>query len=380
MNVLEKHNQAMDLAEQAFDLVQSNPDMAQKLFAEAYYIERTIADTISPDAENEPSRSIFYRSAASLALNAKMFREAEISACLGLIGRGDNLQLNELRDIFDQVNFERHLSLKGIDLENNQFQLSFVGNEVGAGYIKSSELIDRLTIIEDVARKEVEKKANKQFNSRGRPGKSVQMYPLYFSAGMTGSYKIIIQIGTTKSDVPLIGGKYEVEKGIILSIIKKIELINNNNINELKEEYGVNDPYYDFFLTSMKSFAPDGDKIKMIGFTTKFGGQEFSTKLTIKKNEIGSIIEGKDSLELLEYEEGEIIEVLGVLDISKSRKTTHVFEVMSDDGKTYKFEASEGELASIVRDNYKDTVKVKGRRKKGKREKYVFISIENIEE
>ena len=77
-------------------------------------------------------------------------------------GVGDNVELDELRDIFDQVNFERHLHLNGVDLENNQFQLSFVGNEVGSGYIKSSELITRLNIITDLARKEIEKKANKR--------------------------------------------------------------------------------------------------------------------------------------------------------------------------------------------------------------------------
>lgn len=380
MNILDKHNEAMDLAEQAFKLVQSNPSLAEELFTKAYLIERSIADSIEPVPENEPSRSIFYKSAASLALNAQLYREAEITACLGLIGNGDDLELDELREIFEQANFERHLALKGVDLANNQFQLSFIGNEVGVGYIKSSELIDRLTIIEDIAKKEVEKKANRQFNSRGRPGKVVQLYPLYFSAGMTGSYRIIIQIGTTKYDSNIFGDKHEIEKEIILSIIKKVELINNNDLESLKEEYGAEDPYYDFFVASMKSFAPDGNKIKMIGFTTNLDGIERSTKLTIKKSEIGYTFENVSDIEFDQVEDGAIIEIIGILDLSKSRKNTHVFEVMSDGDKTYKFEASEGELASIVRDNYKDLVKVRGKRKKSKKEIYTFISIENVEE
>lgn len=379
MTVFEKHNEAMDLAEQAFELVQRLPDLSQELFEKAYYIERAIADTIEAIEENEPSRSIFYKSAASLALNAKLFREAEISACLGMSGIGNNVELDELRDIFDQVNFERHLYLNGVDLENNQFQLSFVGNEVGSGYIKSSELIDRLNIITDLARKEVEKKANKKFNSRGRPGKVVQMYPLYFSAGMTGSYKIIIQIGNSKKNQPLIGGKYDIEKDIIKSIIKKVEYINNNNLDALKKEYGTDDPYYDFFVESIKSFAPDGNKIKMIGFTTTIDGEEVRTKLTRRRNEIGRNENYENDFELDAIEEGTIISIEGILDLSKSRKATHVFEVMADDGQSYKFEASEGELASIVRDNYKDLVRVTGKRKKGKREVYIFMDIENIE-
>ncbi|WP_143470762.1 hypothetical protein [Neolewinella marina] len=369
----------MDIAEQAFAIVQQNPTVAAELFEKAYYIERSIADTIEAVEDNEPSRSIFYKSAASLALNAKLFREAEISACLGISGRGDDVELDELRDIFDQVNFERHLYLNGISLENNQFQLSFVGNEVGSGYIKSSELIDRLNIITDLARKEVEKKANKKFNSRGRPGNVVQMYPLYFSAGMTGSYKIIIQIGNSKNGDLLFGDKYAIENSIITSIIRKIDYINSNNLEALKEEYGKDDPYYDFFVESIKSFAPDGDRIKMIGFTTSINGDEVQTRLTRKRTEIGDVFEMEENLEFDLVEEGTIVSVIGVLDLSKSRKTTHIFEIMDEEGRSYKFEASEGELASIVRDNYKDLVKVTGRRKKGKREVYLFVDIQNIE-
>jgi hypothetical protein len=380
MSILIKHNEAMDMAEQAFKLVRSNPSLSKELFSKAYYIERAIADSIKPLEQNEPSRSIFYKSAASLALNAKMYREAEITACLGLIGAGDNIELEELRDIFEQANFERHLSLKDINLEENQFQLSFTGNDVGVGYIKSSELIDRLTIFEDIAKKEVERKANKKFSSRGKSGKLLQMYPLYFSTGMTGSYRIIIQIGTTKVDNNIFGDKYEIEKEIIMSIMKKIELFNSYDLEALKKEYEDQDPYYDFFVTSMKSFAPDGERIKMIGFTTNFNETEYSTKLTIRKNEIRSTIELSADLMLEQDEENEIIEITGTLDTSKSRKSTHVFEVMSEDEKTYKFEASEGELASIVRDNYKDIVKVRGKRKKKKQEVYTFIDIQAIED
>ncbi|PHK97387.1 hypothetical protein CGL56_16420 [Neolewinella marina] len=196
---------------------------------------------------------------------------------------------------------------------------------------------------------------------------------------MTGSYKIIIQIGNSKNGDLLFGDKYAIENSIITSIIRKIDYINSNNLEALKEEYGKDDPYYDFFVESIKSFAPDGDRIKMIGFTTSINGDEVQTRLTRKRTEIGDVFEMEENLEFDLVEEGTIVSVIGVLDLSKSRKTTHIFEIMDEEGRSYKFEASEGELASIVRDNYKDLVKVTGRRKKGKREVYLFVDIQNIE-
>jgi hypothetical protein len=111
MSMLEKHNEAMDLAEEAFTIIDSNAKRSIDLFRKAYSIERSIADTLSPKLENEPSRAILYKSAASLALNAKLYREAEKTACLGLVGFPEDLLLEELRDILDQANFERHLKL-----------------------------------------------------------------------------------------------------------------------------------------------------------------------------------------------------------------------------------------------------------------------------
>ena len=64
------------------------------------------------------------------------------------------LKLSKGRQTENQKRIEKHL-------KNHGFPYYLV-KEVGAGYIKSSELIDRLTIISDIARKEVEKKAKEK--------------------------------------------------------------------------------------------------------------------------------------------------------------------------------------------------------------------------
>ena len=71
-----EHNRAMDMAEMAFD---KSPKDAKFLFKMAYRSERRCADSV----DFEPSRSILYRSAASLAYNAGL--EKEYKECLDKI-------------------------------------------------------------------------------------------------------------------------------------------------------------------------------------------------------------------------------------------------------------------------------------------------------
>ena len=72
------HNQAMDLAEKAIILkIRKKIDESIDVFTKAFLLEKEAAMLLKDSYEFEPSRSIMYRSAASLALNARLFRDAE---------------------------------------------------------------------------------------------------------------------------------------------------------------------------------------------------------------------------------------------------------------------------------------------------------------
>lgn len=115
------HNRAIEIAELAFKLKREGKiDMSIKKFYKAFELEKEAAGLIQIDKKNEPSRSILYRSAGSLALNANLFIEAEKMVAHGLLGFPPKEIADELRDLFDQINFERHLNLKGIKLSNNE--------------------------------------------------------------------------------------------------------------------------------------------------------------------------------------------------------------------------------------------------------------------
>ena len=97
MNKLrELHKQAMELADEAFIARrQGDKETAQQLFANAYQLEAQSAKL----ADREPSRSILSRSAATLALQASLFQEAEHMVSFGLAGEPPLEIADELREV-----------------------------------------------------------------------------------------------------------------------------------------------------------------------------------------------------------------------------------------------------------------------------------------
>jgi len=98
------HDEAMQLADQAFDKEKKgNHAEAKKLFLQAYENERSSAMILVNQFEEEPSRSVLFRSAAWLAFHAGRYREAERMAAFGLSGNPPGLIEKELREVLEQT-------------------------------------------------------------------------------------------------------------------------------------------------------------------------------------------------------------------------------------------------------------------------------------
>lgn len=85
--VRECHNRAMELAQDGDVLNhRDRSDEAKVLFETAYLYERGAAEKLDVSPDSEPSRSIFYRSAANLAMSAGWVNSAILMAAEGLQG------------------------------------------------------------------------------------------------------------------------------------------------------------------------------------------------------------------------------------------------------------------------------------------------------
>jgi len=130
--IRELHEKAMNLAEMAVVAkLQGDLEQVNLLFRQAFESEAQAARLVPDETSVEPTRSILYRSAASLALDCNEFREAERLITAGLAGRPPEEIAEELRDLYEKANFQRHLDLRGVSLDPEEVQMSIAENKKG---------------------------------------------------------------------------------------------------------------------------------------------------------------------------------------------------------------------------------------------------------
>jgi hypothetical protein len=106
-----KHREAMKYASRA-QVAKFEGDMAtyRALYEKAYKHELEAVKMVEHDFEAEPTRSVLYRSAASMAYVCKRYQEAEKLIGIGLAGNPPHEIAEELRDLFNLVNANQHLA------------------------------------------------------------------------------------------------------------------------------------------------------------------------------------------------------------------------------------------------------------------------------
>ena len=103
-SVKELHKKAMDLAEFAFVAkLRGDSVKAEGLLRQAFEYESQAARLVPDEPSSEPTRSILYSSAATLALDCHELCKAEQLIAEGLAGNPSSEIEQELRDLYKQV-------------------------------------------------------------------------------------------------------------------------------------------------------------------------------------------------------------------------------------------------------------------------------------
>ena len=103
-SVRELHTKAMDLAELAFVAkLRGNLEKADQLSRQAFEYETQAARLVPDEPSSEPTRSVLYSSAASLALDCNESREAKRLIAAGLAGHPPEDIAEELRELADLI-------------------------------------------------------------------------------------------------------------------------------------------------------------------------------------------------------------------------------------------------------------------------------------
>lgn len=370
MTVKDLHREAMKYNDLALIAKQNNNVLELKNnYLKAFEFERQAFILFNSESSEEPTRSILLRSAANLAMLSEQLREAEKLISIGLAGDPPFEIADEFRDLLQQVNFFRHLELHGIVLNSNELQLSLSGNQVGHGLIRSDEFLNRIEIIEKMAFRTADRIRNKPFNDKGRPLKdNVVNFEPYLSIPRAASFAVTIRFGQS-ADQQVFEGM-DVQTQLIDDILKNIKLINEENYNQLSENIK-DESYRRNFIALTKQLAPDGDRIKLVGFTTTRNLNNNTVSLTKVSKEVQVQANIEDSILPVSKRE---IELTGTLSFADSKKSK--IKLTDSNNIDYEIEVPQGLLSDIVKPYFEETVIIRGIQE-GK--KILLKDIEKIE-
>jgi hypothetical protein len=261
------HRSAMELASRA-EIARRSGDEATALalFREAFEGERRAALLVAFNQNAEPTRSVLLRSAASLALDCGETREAERLIATALAGNPPDEIAEELRDLYETVTFRRHLEVRGQSLSEGEFQMSLAGSAVGFGIIDADEYLPRIATVESLLVRTAERQQELPFRERGAPDKTVSdNFGFFVSMPRAASFAVTIRVGKPVKQHHL----FSDEQDIVFEFLDCLTLFSDNKKRELQTK--IPQPsYYRNFVSQATRLAPDGLRIRTVGFTASF--------------------------------------------------------------------------------------------------------------
>ena len=348
------HNTAMEFAERALmERVRGNLENSIDFFEQALDCElKAIAEMSEP---TEPTYSVLHRSAGTLALDCNQIRKAEQIVASALAQDPPPEIMEELRDLWEQIHFRRHLELRGVTLEKNEIQMSLSGQAVGLGVISPNELFNRVNYSSRLIHRIVERRHNEPFKESGRPKKNLrEPYELFVSTPRAASFSVTLRLGRPTEQLYLPLNTSE----ILNEFMDLMELVNSSKVSEIQER--IPDPaYMRNFFGLAKKIAPDGERIRQVGFTATTRGAERFVEVTRPTSEFPS-----STIEAAPPVKTEFVEVQGTLRYADAiRDSNNKIKVIDEEQETHTVNVPEGMMNDIVSPMWNSTVMIKGTRK-----------------
>ncbi len=351
------HDQAMEaafLADQ--ERRRGNQERSEGLFDRALDLELKALSEMSDPVE--PTYSILHRSAGWLALDCNKPRLAEQLASKALAGEPDPQIAEELRDLLEQVNFRRHLSLRGISLGEGEIQLSLSGQQVGLGMVSQGEFLGRMENSSKIIQRIVERRSKEPFRERGRPKKDIaENYELYVSTPRAASFAVTLKLGRPTGQLFLPG--VLTTNDILDEFMDLMEMASQSRVSDIRNR--ISDPaYFRNFIGLSRKIAPDGERIRQVGLTTVRNGSERFVDVSTPASEFPPIPDVDSS----QKADAEPVELNGILRYADATSdASNKIKIVNVRGRAQDIEVPEGMMNDIVRPLWASQVRVKGIRR-----------------
>ena len=149
-------------------------------------------------------------------------------------------------------------------------------------------------------------KDNHPFTERGPRKTTREAFPVLVSAPRAASFAVTLKVGRPTGQLSL---PVEIEV-VVDEFMDLMEMVNSSDVRALEERIP-EPPYLRNFLGLAKKIAPDGDRVRQVGFTVERSSGERRVSVTTPATEIPvpSAVEPATEDEI----EGKPVEVRGTL-------------------------------------------------------------------
>lgn len=346
------HNEAMSIADDA-DLLKHHGKMeeALELFQKAFTLEREAAIAAVASGVDDLSSGVLVKSAAFMAYDGGLIRESEQMVGLALSRNLPEEIAEEMRDLLENIHFARHLRLNGVTLSDNEVQIVVAGRGVAHGMAREDDVNERISTFKQLAVRTAERTKGRKFRTSGQPAKDIRdLCTSYLSTSRAASFAVTMRIGEKPEETldKFQGGA----NALIEDIATNLALVNNGEVEELKKRIK-EQTYLENFVSLAKEFAPDGERVNLVGLTFKKDGNDVPVQLRTPKGkyrDVVSVVSSEVSEEKRKEEHSVRETLVGTLYSANSQSD---FVRIQVGGRAIKIKVPEG-LAEIVR-KYFDT-------------------------
>lgn len=361
--ILELHDKAMELADIAL-FARRNGDEKdfRQASRQAFELEKKAALMIESE-DSEPTRSVFHRSAAILALDCGEYREAEKLIGRALSGNPPGAVYRELRELYETVKLEQELRQDDISLGENELELSVHGNRVGYGFAPVEAVVSRVKSVETLLQRTVCQLSKREY-SKSIPAMVRKSYGLMLGVPTAGSFNVILKAWHERQlDLPGVADFNSLDD-ILDKVMHNIRLVSEGEFGALKDSLP-SPAYFRSFVGVARRIAPDGKSVSSVALRAKIAGQKRQIKFTRKQSDIPAIPH-TDELALVPELENIHIHVIGSLKYADALNKNEV-KLVDNSGSTWTVEVPEGSMEEVVRPYFGETVEVHGMGSRSKR-------------
>jgi hypothetical protein len=267
MDIKQLHRAAMSERDSALSAkLKGNDQDALRHFHAAYRLEAEAANELTDRQGAEPSRSVLFRSAATIAKECGLLEEAQKLIYKALSGEPPPDIKVELQDLLEEVNFTRHLELRDISLSSDELQMAITGRDVGFGIAPADALITRLQSTENLLVRISERKLKRPYRDHGKRDSSLGQF--FISVPRAACLAVTFRVGSLQPQLPIKSPGEE----IVDDFLTCLDLYNRGAGAELRAVIH-DDAYFRNFVGLARNLQPDGTKVNMVGFTALRAGK-----------------------------------------------------------------------------------------------------------